>query len=543
MKKLFTTTLLLLCGICGFQSLAQNNDDLDAEAVIRQVAPLRWNVVWEDYTFVNPGYCIYDETDPEFRAFLVNSDDEQIPLYYQQQIEFPLYGNYFTVILEGMDLPDGNYELNIPEYYVDMVPGRVPNVHQYLPIEIGGNQDIPFEVNIKPLEGNYFDISWSGVTSLQEADTTGAYMINQETDARFDLYYLEDFMFSEANLRIEGNILRVNITNRYPDLPGGVYKFYLPEGYVYFNGTDVTNQAIDGYEFTYDAPFDEGPVECNGPDDAGLITVTWTSATALSFNEDWKDDGYIFGPTLFYGNEGNMSTIPASKLSISGTTLIVDISYLANLKGSCRLLIPDSYLCVTNGGVSDFSYEVYYDFVCNEGGEDPDQPGESLPLYPGMAEWNIESGASLKPDDYPVVVNWDRQQLTLAPDAEPVNLYSSMVGYVELEYGTDVFISDDGTELWINLITLTDEVYRLNVPESCVIIDVDGTKYHNMATSLDNLIVTNDDPGSVESLRDGSGLFRVFNLKGVKVLETENTSELKNLPGGLYIINGKKVLK
>ena len=39
------------------------------------------------------------------------------------------------------------------------------------------------------------------------------------------------------------------------------------------------------------------------------------------------------------------------------------------------------------------------------------------------------------------------------------------------------------------------------------------------------------------------GMYRVYNLQGVKVLETKDASQLNELGKGLYIINGKKVMK
>ena len=41
---------------------------------------------------------------------------------------------------------------------------------------------------------------------------------------------------------------------------------------------------------------------------------------------------------------------------------------------------------------------------------------------------------------------------------------------------------------------------------------------------------------------EGTGLHTVYNLTGVKVLETTNSDQLLTLPKGLYIINGKKVV-
>ena len=51
-------------------------------------------------------------------------------------------------------------------------------------------------------------------------------------------------------------------------------------------------------------------------------------------------------------------------------------------------------------------------------------------------------------------------------------------------------------------------------------------------------------PAGVESIvaENTDGLYRVYNLKGVKVLETKDGSQLNSLAKGIYIVNGKKVL-
>lgn len=52
------------------------------------------------------------------------------------------------------------------------------------------------------------------------------------------------------------------------------------------------------------------------------------------------------------------------------------------------------------------------------------------------------------------------------------------------------------------------------------------------------------DAGGVESIKTeyNDGIIRVFNLQGVKVLETKDPSDVQSLGKGLYIINGKKVI-
>ena len=41
---------------------------------------------------------------------------------------------------------------------------------------------------------------------------------------------------------------------------------------------------------------------------------------------------------------------------------------------------------------------------------------------------------------------------------------------------------------------------------------------------------------------DVNGRYIIWNLQGVKVLDTNNVKDLKTLPQGLYIVNDKKVL-
>ena len=48
----------------------------------------------------------------------------------------------------------------------------------------------------------------------------------------------------------------------------------------------------------------------------------------------------------------------------------------------------------------------------------------------------------------------------------------------------------------------------------------------------------------IESIVDmpEDGIYKAYNLHGVKVLETKDVTELNNLPKGVYIVNGKKVM-
>lgn len=60
---------------------------------------------------------------------------------------------------------------------------------------------------------------------------------------------------------------------------------------------------------------------------------------------------------------------------------------------------------------------------------------------------------------------------------------------------------------------------------------------------VDNLTFEGDEPLAVESVEAENGIVNVYNLQGICVKKGVKTAEaIENLPAGLYIVNGKKVL-
>lgn len=83
--------------------------------------------------------------------------------------------------------------------------------------------------------------------------------------------------------------------------------------------------------------------------------------------------------------------------------------------------------------------------------------------------------------------------------------------------------------------------YTLMVPEGLFILT---DEYYN--TTLSQLFTAEVDvvgsAGVEMTTADKNGVVRVYNLQGVKVMETMDASDVNNLGAGLYIVNGKKVL-
>lgn len=533
--------------------------DPDQEAVVTQISELTWKIQWKDYDYIVP----VDIALLPGLATLTNLTTNQtinlqpgrrlgneITVKGQLYFDYNTSNNYLTLELDGMNLSDGKYELVIPEGYINLgnrgQSEMQPNVEQFLSIIIGEEvPELDFPVNVGPLEVNAFSITWDNVVMLSPGTTTGSYIQNTATNEKYDMLFLVDELYSKANIRIEGNKLRVNLTNNYPDLPSGQYKFYLPANYVKFNGSDKGNEVIDNVilDFYY---WREGPIVGNGPTEEGLYTVTWTAASEISYNDAYKGDAQsgIKGVAIFDAND-DLLNVPQANLTFSGNVMTVNLNGLDLPSGSTLLYIPDDCIYVTVGGEKDLTFGTTLRFDYYNPNRPPVGPGEGdYKLFEGEPTWNIKDGDTVFKDTL-VTLTWGDYQLTYNEDVEDeAGLYASMdYGWIAIEFGKEVSISDDGHSIVFNLSTLPSSFYEsFFVPEAYVKLDVDGQTYYNTSTSLYNVTVDNT-RNAVEGIQAEDGLFVVYNIHGVKVLETEDAAELKNLAKGLYIINGKKIIK
>lgn len=506
--------------------------DNPAMATITQIEPLQWKVEWTGYSYISRTDTDYFENN----AFLTDSKGDVITLYSNvhdshenPEIVFPAeYGNYFTVNLNSLKLAEGTYALTIPAGYVELGSERLRSEEQNFDLEVGKTPEVSYTVQFSEVFDNYFDISWENVTSLTAANTEGAYMRNVMSNEEYPLVFLHDELYSKCQIRIyNDNKLRVNFTNNYPDLPSGMYELYLPAGYVKFNGTDKSNEAIEGHMFTYTQPWQEGEVEFNALLNEKKLVLTWVDASAIAYNTAYEGDGHnIKGLTIFDSSDYQYNLVYNEDFTISGNTLTIDISGMNLADGECTLLVPEDCLLITVDGVTDYTYGLSQRF--NYGNSDqPDAPK----LYDGEATWSIHGDDAS--DGIIVEVNWDNHKLALTDDPENCSVHNPETGVIELYYGSEVNLSADKTSLMINLGDLPENIYRVNVPEACLYIYVDEEVYLNGGTSMDGIT-------SVVAAFDArQSHYTVVNLNGIVVLSTENAADLYKLPHGIYVINGK----
>lgn len=516
----------------------ENPEPEPTDATITQIEALQWKVEW-------PAYTLISQTDTDYNnnnAFITDSRGKITILYADLHgehenpaITFPEWGNYFTINLGGLNLEEGTYALTIPEEYVSLGTERTPSTAQYFELEVGKSVENSYNVQISDVDGNTFDISWENVTKLTPGVTEGAYVRNVMTNEEFQLEYLKDDMYSKCNLRIYNNsILRVNLTNNGLNLTSGLYEFYLPADYVKFNDTETGNEAIEAYMFTYNTLWSEGEIEFTALPDENKLVVKWVDATEIAYNTEYKGDGQgISGITIFDSSNIYINLDYPEDFTISGNVLTIDLTGMPIADGECTLLIPEDCLFVTVDGITDYTFGTSFRFNYGNG-EGPDGPK----FYDGIATWSHQTGNTVYTDQV-IEVSWNNNELAFVADAEKFSVHSFTTGILELAYGADVNLSEDKTKILISLASVPKGTYRVNVPEGCVTIDVDGTEYLNTATSMDGVIVS-DQAGVASVVADG-GRYTVVSVSGVVVLDTEDASALDRLPQGFYIVNGKKM--
>lgn len=86
--------------------------------------------------------------------------------------------------------------------------------------------------------------------------------------------------------------------------------------------------------------------------------------------------------------------------------------------------------------------------------------------------------------------------------------------------------------------TLEEGSYILDIPDNAIVLSPGVGN----GEATYNFLIKPSGTSGVEGISHDEGLYRVYTLQGVKVMEAGSKAELSNLPAGLYVINGEKVL-
>lgn len=125
--------------------------------------------------------------------------------------------------------------------------------------------------------------------------------------------------------------------------------------------------------------------------------------------------------------------------------------------------------------------------------------------------------------------------------------FISVVDYLEPDYPELVEFLEDNYEGRSGIASFSDDMtiltagvipWQLTIPEDQLDPD-DESEFVYTSYLFKGLKPS----AGIEAIvaPEANGIFKAYNISGVKVLETKDANEINNLPKGIYIVNGKKV--
>lgn len=295
----------------------------------------------------------------------------------------------------------------------------------------------------------------------------------------------------------------------------GTVNIVLPEGLV-----KTTNGAVSpAFDLTYYVGGNDviSPAVFTPEDGAkflageAVVYAEWTGYNVTAINggitvNTINDEGDVSGST----------SISNGQLSIENGKLKIDLTYLRG--GNYQMWIHQG---AVNLGDNAINADAPYVFTIE--GPEPEAP-EATDIDPDI---NLAEGK--------ITISWEGNDIEFTDDFNLSIIDSSTGEQINIPNGA-VVVEENNT-LVINLgqLGLSDGDYTLSLVEGSVNIDENGVfTYNNKVTyafTSSGIAVPSED-----------GYWRVFNLNGVNILNTDDASALKKLQPGIYIVNRKKLV-
>lgn len=176
----------------------------------------------------------------------------------------------------------------------------------------------------------------------------------------------------------------------------------------------------------------------------------------------------------------------------------------------------------------------------NDGALNPEQEivFHIMPTFTSYT-YSPVSGETLD-SDYVVKVSFEGNPIEYLQSEVSVMTYIPKYINIPLKFGESVTISEEN-ELLIDLSSLEEGEYEMMVPEGLVLVSADGDKYLSPDIWLEYTLEKSEDSGIANPM-ENQNTVNVSTINGINVIKNGNGASIDQLPAGLYIINGNKIL-
>ena len=271
------------------------------------------------------------------------------------------------------------------------------------------------------------------------------------------------------------------------------------------------------------------------------VTVTPTDSAEVealkTFTLAFTETPSLVGKTAALLNEAGTLSYLADLAAGSGNTLAITLADTLTAAGTYTLTIPE-------GTFGDAAFAA-----------DP-TTGRCNPEL--VYTYTIKEQQPVEPDG-PEVPEQDFEPVTVTPEtgSEEISFTCVTLTFTEAPVLLDnrvMLAKSDSTVLYPALLTLgegntleitlrygelkTEGTYLLNIPAGTV-SDASGKHVNPEYTYVYTL---KQEAGSVPTPEAEAAGITVYNLQGILMLQTDEAAELKTLPAGDYIVNGKKTV-
>lgn len=453
------------------------------------------------------------------------------------------------ILFENNSTQFGNLEIYIPEGTIYGVESGLINPAQTIEFEIlhfdnfsAFIRPTPYQTYSKKTLKNV-TITFDDAETIRQPSPALNITITPDNDP------MQETVLDPKYIKIEGNQILLDLS----ELEEGEWLTFVPTGFIIYEyeGVDWVNTNL--YMYYTVSPGMDGVTVLN-PEIQCItsfyepIELTWNyqtikpgarglSATVTSWggslNETISSNDFTF---IDYqpGEDDGPSPFAEDQ---SGTILRLNISACEGKVSSGSLIelqLPQGIVESAEGPNPE--QQIYISYY---------QP------YEGEAELKIE--------DNLIYVSWPgTQQAMLMFRNNPLLIYPDGTRK-ELSYYSEFYEPDGSVYQYENDLTrfiidltkipdLEDGEYTLVLPSCLVGIYTEFSSDMKMYTNLEQQLQFNipygsgddGDDSSVEILKTEDN-YRIYNLQGCEIKNVRNNDDLKKLPEGLYIINGKKI--
>lgn len=461
--------------------------------------------------------------------------------------------------VENAGSPTGEYRIVVPAGTVKDANGATNEVTEFTAMVCRAGWWYPLEVS--PAEGDVAPEDFKSITVTMEGEfvkftgITDSYsgeelVVELRDNNDWSAEPLATWKPSDININAGENSFTLDITGVAIE-EGVEYAFIVPDSFFIFAIGEVeylNSQAWCNYNVwsgMSEAEVLMGPERYTTPN-LQPIELTWDWVNIyptdmplkVTVDVDWGEETFDLDARLVYiqkpegGDEPSISTY-----ADDANVLYIDITSLAEYQNvTLSVIVP--------GGI-----------VMNEAGNINPEQTIRFTIYP-LATGSISCEETSIPGKF---------ELTWSI-ADPNGLYNNVYGpnemYVLDATGDKIatlpydYYGEDGTysvemdwfdwtnHVYFNLngLDLEDGNYTVIVPEALIQITSPAFVTYLCFEAEISIIINNGGISTgVEkvNLNENDGIYRVYNLQGVKVMEG---TDLNGLDNGLYIINGKKVI-